>query len=65
MPQPPENDDGISSAARAGSHHAFCNPPRFPPYVNFPVRLYTMVQEADKNGLVNIVSWQPHGRFPS
>ena len=28
----------------------------------FPVRLYYVLEEVQKDGLENIVSWQPHGR---
>jgi hypothetical protein len=29
---------------------------------NFPVKLHYMLNELEKDGMDNIVSWQPHGR---
>lgn len=30
--------------------------------VPFPMKLHDLLENADKNGLINIVSWSPHGR---
>lgn len=47
--------DDSSTSSDAG----YRRPGNVPP---FPVRLHAMLEEAEDDGLADIVSWQPHGR---
>lgn len=58
--EPHEYNDHAGDGSSVSSVDAGCRRPGFGP--PFPVRLHKMLEEVERDGLTDVVSWQPHGR---
>lgn len=58
--------NGINGMSDPETHSARAKQGGDRPFISkdsFPCVLHTMLDEVEKHGLANIVSWQPHGRW--